>query len=62
LDTIACPYIDRNKKSEILSLAKVPNKDNLHREIINKVDCWFTKWNNFNFEKELDSKRSQEVY
>jgi hypothetical protein len=42
-------------------LAQVPDNDNLHREIINKVDCWFAKWSSFNFEKELDSKWNQEV-
>jgi hypothetical protein len=62
LDTIACPYINKNIKTQILSLVGVPNNDSLHCEIINKVDCWFTKWNSFNFEKELDSKRSQQVY
>ena len=27
-----------------------------------KTQLWFTNWRNFDFGKELDAKRSQEVY
>ena len=59
-DLCACPYLDINFKNELLSLYDVDNS--LKSAIINYQEFWFTKWANFNFEKELEAKRSQEVY
>lgn len=59
-DLCSCPYLDSNYKKELLSLYDVG--DAVKSEIINYQEYWFTKWANFNFEKELEAKRSQEVY
>lgn len=59
-DLCACPYLDINFKNELLFLYDVD--DSLKSAIINYQEFWFTKWANFNFEKELEAKRSQEVY
>lgn len=70
LDMLTCPYLDDktkiNKdekyryKKKLLSLAGV---DSVHHiGIIEKENFWFTKWTDFNFGSELESKRSQEVY
>ena len=40
---------ERQKKKDIIG--KVKDRGN-----------WFTKWQNFDLEKELNTKRSQEVY
>ena len=59
-DLCSCPYLDNNYKNELLSLYDV---DDLFKSaIINYQEFWFTRWANFNFEKELEAKRSQEVY
>jgi len=69
-DVLTCPYLEDVSKTikderyafkkSILSLLKVePAK---HIAIIEKENFWFTKWTNFNFGKELESKKSQEVY
>lgn len=70
MDMLTCPYTDdittKDKekkyryKKKLLSLAGV-NPAN-HIGIIEKENFWFTKWTDFKFGKELESKRSQEVY
>lgn len=70
LDILTCPYlnnkteINKNKKYrfkiKLLSLAGVDPV--YHIGIIEKEKFWFTKWTDFNFGNELESKRSQEVY
>ena len=47
-------------KKKLLSLSGV-NPAN-HIGIIEKENFWFTKWTDFKFGNELESKRSQEVY
>jgi hypothetical protein len=60
LDSLSCPFITSNTKSEILNIYGIDAS--LLSSITSKQEYWFTKWNNFNFEKELDAKHSQEVY
>ncbi len=59
LDLIACPYLDNSFKQDLLGYFGINSHQN---QIIKKRDYWFIKWTNFNFEKELNTKRSQEVY
>jgi hypothetical protein len=70
MDMLTCPYIDDSTQSDkekkyrykkkLLSLAGVDAVN--HIGIIEKEKFWFTKWINFDFGRELESKRSQEVY
>jgi hypothetical protein len=60
-DSIACPYIKIETKRHLLSVYDI-NDHALQTKIISKRLYWFTKWHKFDFEKELDSKHSQEVY
>ena len=66
-DLLSCPYVCSAKKKEALRLFDVSD-DSLANDIIGFSDngtgaqCWFTNWQNFNLAKELDTKRSQEVY
>lgn len=60
-DCIACPYLKIETKYYLLNVYGVSD-DKLKNKIINKKLYWFTKWNKFDFGKELDSKHSREVY
>tara|TARA_R110001583_G_C5656601_1_gene409268 strand:- start:530 stop:2569 length:2040 start_codon:yes stop_codon:yes gene_type:complete len=60
LDLIACPYLANSFKKKILGYYNVPNERK--QLVINASDCWFTKWTDFDFTKELDAKLSFEVY
>lgn len=66
-DLIACPYISADRKIEALSVFRVTDTT-LANEIIafsshgGGPQLWFTNWLDFDFGKELDAKRSQEVY
>lgn len=70
MDMLTCPYIDDSTKTDkeqkykykkkLLSLSGVDSAN--HIGIIEKESFWFTKWINFEFGRELESKRSQEVY
>jgi len=70
MDMLTCPYLDdktkTNKddkyryKKKLLSLSGVEPVN--HIGIIEKENFWFTKWTDFKFGSELESKRSQEVY
>lgn len=62
LDMISSPFVDQTFKTKILNLNGINTNE---IQIINKIEKqenMFTKWRNFDFEKELNSKRSQEVY
>lgn len=60
LDLIACPYVSTRAKEKIIEMYGLP-KNNLKRaQKYSKY--WFTKWDDFDFSKELDAKVSQEVY
>lgn len=60
-DILACPYLDVSYKKEILSLYEI-NDESLQNGIIKRRKYWFTKWTDFDLAKELDAKKSQEVY
>lgn len=69
LDLLSCPFLEDIYKIKIYSLFK---NYTLQSELIrarkviyfNKknVNYWFTKWERFNLAKELEYKKSQEVY
>ncbi|WP_321955781.1 antiviral reverse transcriptase Drt3b [Burkholderia cenocepacia] len=60
LDMLACPYASAEIKSGILACYDIPPSDLPHIQRSNEY--WFTKWDRFDFSKELDAKVSQEVY
>ena len=66
-DLISCPYLVEEEKAEALSGFGVTDPA-LSKDIIEyggggaKGQMWFTSWYNFDFGRELDAKRSQEVY
>lgn len=62
-DLIVCPYVDRVFKNKLFVLFGIPSSQGaLRSKIICNRKYWFTKWDNFNFGKELEAKKSQEVY
>lgn len=66
-DLISCPYISAKKKCEALEIfgvtdATMANHIIEFRSIEGRSQLWFTNWLDFDFGKELDAKRSQEVY
>jgi len=62
-DIIVCPYLDAKFKREVLSLFGVTsaNEQNIILNFKNVRKYWFTKWNNFNFAKELEAKIANEL-
>jgi len=60
LDLLSCPYISQALKKKILQFYRMPWNE-LSR-MKNYSRHWFTKWEEFDFSKELDAKVSQEVY
>ena len=60
LDLISCPYIDLSFKKDLLSYYSIEKSH--AKQIISLNQYWFTKWDNFDFTKELDAKLSNEVY
>lgn len=66
-DLISCPYIDEKDKHVALKMFGVSDSS-LAMDIVQyaksetKSQMWFTNWLNFDFGKELDAKRSHEVY
>lgn len=61
MDCISCPYLEDNFKRTLLKHFGISRKK-LQGEIIALRDNWFTKWKDFSFAEELDSKQSDEVY
>lgn len=62
-DLLSCPYLDRNFKNKLFPLFGISSSDGrLKSKLIKYQKYWFTKWDNFNFGKELEAKKSQEVY
>lgn len=62
-DLLVCPYLDRPFKNKLLTLYGIPTRSGrLRTALIKKRECWFTKWTGFDFRKELEAKKSQEVY
>ncbi len=72
LDLFACPFVDYDFKEKILLLyrqeetASEITKSKLDAKKLFKFHkthkYWFTKWERFNLVKELENKKSQEVY
>lgn len=63
MDLIVCPFLDEPYKIELLKAYGV--SDNSIPDILlfrQKQKYWFTKWENFDLDKELNSKNSLEVY
>lgn len=60
LDLVACPYIDISFKTSILDRYGI-DKSYVKR-IIALNQFWFTKWDKFDFTKELEAKLSNSVY
>lgn len=60
LDLIACPYISVSFKKTLLSRYGID--ESYVKRIISLNEYWFTKWNDFDFAKELDAKLSNAVY
>ena len=66
-DLISCPYVNEEKKYKALAEFGITDaamaKDVVEfKEVNGKPQAWFTSWWKFDFGKELDAKRSQEVY
>ena len=61
LDLIVCPYVSNQTK---VAVAEIFNIDAAKLFLIGiENDHWFTAWGDkFNLGKELDAKRSREVY
>lgn len=60
-DLLSCPYIDESFKKDLLVRYDIHDTSD-QKAILSRKEYWFTKWTNFDFGKELESKKSQEVY
>ena len=60
-DMLACPYIQLETKKALLAKYGITDSP-LQESIIGKRKHWFTKWSGFDLAKELDAKKSSEVY
>ncbi|WP_321882152.1 antiviral reverse transcriptase Drt3b [Paraburkholderia bannensis] len=60
LDLLVCPFASDEIKLGILGCYDIPPSDLPH--IQKNSEYWFTKWDQFDFSKELDAKVGQEVY
>ncbi len=61
MDCLACPFVESNFKHYLLKLFGF-NSPSDRRMIIQDSSLWFTKWEDFEFGKELDAKQSDSVY
>ena len=61
MDCLSCPYLNVSYKHYLLKLfgISVPSE---RKNIILDKSLYFTKWENFEFGKELDAKQSDSVY
>lgn len=72
MDLFACPFLDVEFKKNMLLLYRSSVTDSEVRdttieaykiiEFHKEHKYWFTKWDRFNLSKELENKKSQEVY
>lgn len=60
-DMLSCPYITDATKRTLLKKYDITNRK-IQDDVIRKRKFWFTKWTEFDFAKELDAKKSSEVY
>ncbi len=60
LDIWKCPYVSQDTKGKIRDVYGISDPD---LTVVQKVtENWFTAWDKFSFQDELDAKRSREVY
>jgi len=62
MDLLSCPYLENDFKNDILRLCGIDSHQRLIIDKFVKQENIFTKWKNFDFERELNTKRGQEVY
>jgi hypothetical protein len=60
LDVLVCPYVSAPTKDALCQLygfaaGAAPTLESVNRQ-------WFTTWSKFDLGKELDAKRSRDVY
>lgn len=60
-DLLSCPFLEDDFKKELLEYYDITNVSEVNK-IVARKDYWFTKWDNFDFGKELEVKKSLEVY
>lgn len=60
-DILSCPYVDDDFKKDLLVRYDIIDATD-QAKILKRKECWFTKWTDFDFGKELEAKKSQEVY
>jgi hypothetical protein len=60
-DLLSCPYIDDGFKKDLLARYNITD-DLQQNAMLKRTEYWFTKWTDFDFGKELEAKKSQEVY
>ncbi len=60
LDTICCPYVTTAHKEKCGGVFGLTPADT--SEIASFNEAWFTTWDGFSLARELDAKRSREVY
>ncbi|MEW6517561.1 MAG: antiviral reverse transcriptase Drt3b [candidate division FCPU426 bacterium] len=60
-DLLSCPFFTKDFKRKILSIYDISDK-NEQDEIFINSNFSFTNWSDFDFGKELEAKKSQEVY
>lgn len=60
-DLLSSPFIDRDFKSDLLDFYGITD-ENEQNQVADNERYWFAKWDNFDFVKELEAKKSQEVY
>lgn len=60
-DLLSCPFLEDEFKKDLLGYYDITDATELN-EIIKRKDYWFSKWDNFDFGKELEAKKSLEVY
>ncbi len=62
VDLLSCPYVSKKQKKRLLSLCNLDTcKDDII-SIFGERKNMFTKWHNFDFHRELNTKKSKEVY
>ncbi|MCB9772256.1 MAG: RNA-directed DNA polymerase [Candidatus Omnitrophica bacterium] len=60
-DLLSCPYLDEAFKKNLLVYYDITDASQ-QNNLLSRKGYWFTKWSDFDFGKELEAKRSQEVY
>jgi len=60
MDIWACPYVSEETKAKVAEIYGL-SEDEV-AGVRSASENWFTTWDRFNFQEELDAKRSREVY